>query len=541
MDGRVCAEGGGARARSLAGNLSGYGRPERRFHQRAERLLENVEDHGAFQRYERAIPKEERGEALVRMGRAARETNQNDANKYYWRALYAAPESEEIAIELDTALIETGNQEKRLELLSFRAERATQEKKRCALKVARIRLLVTLGQKETALRELHPVLERWPEEEGVRTLAAELIAPKAVPEAGGMGVEARAPEAKSVADEDQTVPTLLPVFSDPPPGIVTRGTAGWDEAYAAFCHSPAEFSVLDALVRHAKSVAHTRAIEHVRAAIHGEPTTIPNLRAQQYAANALELTCPSTPALEMLETIWERAGRTLQKKPGFQAAGKEPIDPNVQSERGKIYQGVLNALSAPKVQMFGEHVQGGPLVHLVIRIPPLVVIRLDSGLAEDRLMAKGVAMALPRHVLAMGLAPEYWNVVTDCIVLAFSDSKKWQEANLARRTFANDSCNLSQGLQRKLRELLPSIGDGFARSSDYAAACCERACLFVNGDVRAAANERRLLLGAPASTEEMSIYTWRELVGRDELLQEVLKFAVSFPYAEARWGMMGSP
>ncbi|MBP9112256.1 MAG: hypothetical protein KBF88_05570, partial [Polyangiaceae bacterium] len=329
--------------------------------ERAERLLENVEDHGAFQRYERAIPKEERGEALVRMGRAARETNQNDANKYYWRALYAAPESEEIAIELDTALIETGNQEKRLELLSFRAERATQEKKRCALKVARIRLLVTLGQKETALRELHPVLERWPEEEGVRTLAAELIAPKAVPEAGGMGVEARAPEAKSVADEDQTVPTLLPVFSDPPSGIVTRGTTGWDEAYAAFCHSPADFSVLDALVRHAKSVAHTRAIEHVRAAIHGEPTEIPNLRAQQYAANALELTCPSTPALEILETIWERAGRTLQKKPGFQAAGKEPIDPNVQSDHGKNYQGVLNALSAPKVQMFGEHAQGGPL------------------------------------------------------------------------------------------------------------------------------------------------------------------------------------
>jgi tetratricopeptide (TPR) repeat protein len=250
---------------------------------------------------------------------------------------------------------------------------------------------------------------------------------------------------------------------------------------------------------------------------------------------------------EIFSSLWEGApGLIGQRIEDFGVAGPDKISPMSDLDLGKIYGQVAKALGNKKTALYASSDAAASDLTIVVQSPPALIagpgLAQGASHAEIRFeLGRGLELSRPEYILAAGVPPKQFAQLFSSVLKAF------HPRHSKRRTTAGDAGadqatklkkNVPYKVSKRLVELFSELGSTSWSSVRWRAVVRHtgnRAGLLLCGDLKTAT---RVMLrngrDGGSSPTDPSPESLRELLGSNELLRDLLHYAISEEYFHLR-------
>ena len=312
--------------------------------------------------------------------------------------------------------------------------------------------------------------------------------------------------------------------------------------------APGEPRHIEALAQAAEltgNTSHVKAVEHVLAAFdvsRGGSIAPPPLAAQRGQEGLLSvLQAPSRgPGGDAMALLWEGAQAVFARRAATYALnGVERLDVRGTSPLARLYGAATKVLGAPDVPVYVRRSRGQPQFQIGLMERATIILSgdfTDDSARVRMTLGAAISAALPENTLFFGLGAADARIVFTALVGAFGPPGSSDALDPASGPLAGAFVQtVPASNQARLREILDQARDiDFALLLEHARQSGRRTGLFLAGDFGVAA--RALVADLGRDPDELDAPGGLEQLCQDlPSLADLLSFALSPEYAEARW------
>jgi tetratricopeptide (TPR) repeat protein len=245
---------------------------------------------------------------------------------------------------------------------------------------------------------------------------------------------------------------------------------------------------------------------------------------------------------EVFTLLWEGAPHLLNERlEDLEVSVEDKVSPMSDSDVATVFSQVGKALGNKRTTLYVKKDIELSAVEIVVQTPPALVFGaevLTAPLPEMRFaIARGLELTRPEYILAAGVRPKQFTELFGNVLRAFHPRHARRRVN-AQDPAGEQATNLRKAVpykvSKRLVEVFQEVGStswSSVRWRRVVADTGNQTGLLLCGDLRAAVRcvLRDAKLEPNATSEEIT-----RLAGENDLLRELLRFAVSEKYFQLR-------
>ena len=302
------------------------------------------------------------------------------------------------------------------------------------------------------------------------------------------------------------------------------------------------------------NVAYARAVEHALSVLsrQQEPIAAPmlaDLANEPERVLAMITRGVHTEVTEVFGCIWESVPHLFAREPSsYGITGLQRVGMHAHSPVAQAYAVAARALALARTPVFHLRNAGPTSFAVAVLQQPAVVVSGEPGFDSELVyrMAAMLMATVPVNVLLFALPADAVRTVADAVMAAFGPPESAREKVASTAMLAGEMWRSMPGrAQRRVQDVVARQALRYEDAWSRALQSTRRAGLFACGDLATALRDVMNDPGMREAVNESSPDGLSTLVRTSPSAADLVRFATSAEYAEARWrsrsGSIASP